>query len=38
MEHNNKPSEEEKDKWRNDPNNWVWRLFFTTPKTKDYFS
>ncbi|OXA71887.1 hypothetical protein B0A67_09770 [Flavobacterium aquidurense] len=32
MEYNIEPSEEEKNDWHNDPNNWVWGLFYYNPK------
>lgn len=37
MEYNNEPSEETKEKWRNDPNNWVWGLFYYNPQDKRLF-
>lgn len=37
MKYNNEPSEEEKDNWRNDPNNWVLGLFYYNPKDKRLF-
>ncbi|WP_316633252.1 hypothetical protein [uncultured Flavobacterium sp.] len=37
MEHNNEPSEETKNKWLNDPNNWVWGIFYYNPQDKRLF-
>lgn len=37
MEYNQEPSEEDKDKWRNDPNNWIWGLFYYNPHDKRIF-
>jgi uncharacterized membrane protein len=31
---NNNPSEETKNKWENDPNNWIWGMFYYNPKDK----
>jgi uncharacterized membrane protein len=34
---NNKPSEETKNKWRNNPNNWIWGVFYYNPEDKRLF-
>ncbi|MDQ6529031.1 hypothetical protein [Flavobacterium sp. LHD-85] len=32
------PSEETKNNWENDPNNWIWGMFYYNPKDKrSYF-
>ncbi|WP_115887421.1 hypothetical protein [Flavobacterium cutihirudinis] len=32
------PSEETKNEWENDPNNWIWGMFYYNPKDKrSYF-
>lgn len=31
------PSEEEKDNWHNNPNNWVWGMFYYNPKDSRLF-
>lgn len=36
MNHN-EPSEEEKNKWINYPDNWVWGIFYFNPKDKRLF-
>jgi len=37
MNHN-EPSEEEKNRWINDPDNWIWGMFYYNPKDKrSYF-
>lgn len=28
------PSEETKNQWENDPNNWIWGIFYYNPKDK----
>ncbi|WET01042.1 DUF5808 domain-containing protein [Flavobacterium sp. YJ01] len=37
MQHNPNPSEEEKNNWHNDPNNWIWGLFYYNPNDKRMF-
>ncbi|KAF2080217.1 DUF5808 domain-containing protein [Flavobacterium sharifuzzamanii] len=37
MEFSKEPSEEEKNNWHNDPNNWVWGMFYYNPKDKRMF-
>jgi uncharacterized membrane protein len=34
MEKDNEPSEETKNEWENDPNNWIWGMFYYNPKDK----
>lgn len=34
MEKENDPSEETKERWLNDPNNWIWGMFYYNPKDK----
>lgn len=28
MENSNKPSKETQERWSNDPNNWIWDIFY----------
>jgi len=38
MDYDNEPSEETKNKWENDPDNWIWGMFYYNPKDKrSYF-
>ncbi len=37
MSYNQEPSEEEKNNWHDDPNNWVWGLFYYNPKDNRMF-
>lgn len=37
MENEDDPTEEEKDNWYNDPNNWIWGIFYFNPKDKRLF-
>ncbi|CAM3765311.1 DUF5808 domain-containing protein [Flavobacterium chungbukense] len=37
MSYNQDPSEEEKNNWHNDPNNWIWGLFYYNPDDKRMF-
>ncbi|QLC67277.1 hypothetical protein LPB248_13490 [Flavobacterium sp. LPB0248] len=37
MEFSKEPSEEEKNNWHNDSNNWVWGMFYYNPKDKRMF-
>ncbi|WKL46276.1 hypothetical protein Q1W71_15075 [Flavobacterium pectinovorum] len=38
MRNNNEPSEETKNEWENDPDNWIWGMFYYNPKDKrSYF-
>ncbi|WP_035653349.1 DUF5808 domain-containing protein [Flavobacterium sp. ASV13] len=34
---NQEPSEKEKNNWHNDPNNWVWGMFYYNPEDKRMF-
>ncbi|MDQ8010805.1 MAG: hypothetical protein REI96_00040 [Flavobacterium nitrogenifigens] len=34
---NQKISEEEKNNWHNDPNNWIWGIFYYNPKDNRMF-
>jgi len=37
MENEDDPSEETKERWLNDPNNWIWGIFYYNPKDKRLF-
>ena len=37
MKDYNEPSEETKNQWENDPNNWIWGMFYYNPKDKRLF-
>ncbi|MEN2402398.1 DUF5808 domain-containing protein [Flavobacterium sp. MC2016-06] len=37
MEIDNNPSEETKNRWHNDPNNWIWGIFYYNPEDKRIF-
>jgi len=38
MQNDNEPSEETKNEWENDPDNWIWGMFYYNPKDKrSYF-
>lgn len=37
MENDKEPSEETKERWINDPNNWIWGLFYYNPEDKRIF-
>lgn len=37
MNHNSQPTEEEENNWSNDPDNWIWGLFYYNPKDKRMF-
>lgn len=37
MANENEPSEETKNKWINDPNNWIWGIFYYNVKDKRLF-
>ncbi|MDA6071462.1 DUF5808 domain-containing protein [Flavobacterium sp. AC] len=37
MNYNNNPSEETQNEWNNDPNNWIWGIFYYNPKDKRLF-
>lgn len=37
METENEPSEETKERWLNDPDNWIWGIFYYNPKDKRLF-
>jgi uncharacterized membrane protein len=34
MENQEEPSEETKEKWQNDPNNWIWGIFYYNKEDK----
>jgi len=34
MEDPDKPSQEKKERWRKDPNNWIWGLFYYNKEDK----
>ncbi|MDR6845614.1 hypothetical protein [Flavobacterium granuli] len=34
MKDYNEPSEETKNEWENDPDNWIWGMFYYNPKDK----
>ena len=38
MNHNSQPTEEEENNWSNDPDNWIWGLFYYNPKDKRMFT
>lgn len=37
MENENEPSEETKERWIKDPDNWIWGIFYYNPKDKRIF-
>ena len=37
MENDKEPSEETKERWIKDPNNWSWGLFYYNPEDKRIF-
>ena len=37
MSFNEEPSEETKNKWKNDPNNWVWGIFYYNKEDQRIF-
>lgn len=37
MENENEPSEETKERWITDPDNWIWGIFYYNPKDKRIF-
>ncbi|CAD0003277.1 MULTISPECIES: DUF5808 domain-containing protein [Flavobacterium] len=37
MDYDNDPDEETKNKWENDPDNWIWGVFYYNPKDKRLF-
>ena len=38
MRNDNEPSEETKNEWENDTDNWIWGMFYYNPKDKrSYF-
>lgn len=37
MKDYNEPNEETKNQWENDPNNWIWGMFYYNPKDKRLF-
>lgn len=34
MHYKNEPDEETKKEWENDPNNWIWGMFYYNPNDK----
>jgi uncharacterized membrane protein len=32
MKDNNEPSQETKERWNQDPNNWIWGIFYYNPE------
>ena len=34
MENQQEPSQETKEKWQNDPNNWIWGIFYYNKEDK----
>lgn len=37
MNFNDKPTEETHNEWNNDPNNWIWGIFYYNPKDNRLF-
>ena len=37
MDYDNNPSEETKNRWHNDPDNWVWGIFYYNPQDPRLF-
>ncbi|MFB9077580.1 hypothetical protein ACFFLS_01265 [Flavobacterium procerum] len=37
MSYKSEPSEEEKNNWHNNPENWVWGIFYYNPKDERMF-
>ncbi|MBE8727201.1 DUF5808 domain-containing protein [Flavobacterium hungaricum] len=37
MEDNREPSEETKEQWHQDPDNWIWGMFYYNPKDARLF-
>jgi len=37
MRNFNEPSEETKNKWQNDPDNWIWGMFYYNPEDPRLF-
>ena len=37
MKQEEKPNQETLDQWSNDPNNWIWGMFYYNPKDKRIF-
>lgn len=37
MNTDNEPSEETKNQWQNDPDNWIWGIFYYNPKDRRLF-
>lgn len=37
MNPDNKPNEETRKEWNNDPNNWIWGIFYFNPKDNRLF-
>lgn len=38
MKDYNDPSEEQKNQWQNDPDNWIWGMFYYNPDDKRLFA
>ena len=34
---NNKPDQENQNEWNNDPENWIWGIFYYNPKDNRLF-
>ena len=34
---NNKPDQENQNEWKNDPDNWIWGMFYYNPKDNRLF-
>ncbi|HEU0126511.1 MAG TPA: hypothetical protein VFQ56_09400 [Flavobacterium sp.] len=37
MRYNQEPTEEQKNNWNQDPENWIWGLFYYNPRDKRMF-
>ncbi|WP_428231163.1 DUF5808 domain-containing protein [Flavobacterium sp.] len=37
MDHNSKPDKETRNEWNNNPDNWIWGLFYFNPKDNRLF-
>lgn len=35
---NNKPDQENQNEWNNDPDNWIWGIFYYNPKDNRLFA
>ena len=38
MDYDNEPSEETKNRWHNDPDNWIWGIFYYNPQDPRLFT